>query len=103
MAPRHYKLDWIRSGKLLDFLILDSSAYTIFTKQSAISRKRDSLKKTVKKSAKAITRPFKKFNQSISSHSTRQLIPSRSSSAIPPSVDEADGDNAKSVADKGSA
>ena len=69
MAPRYYKSDWIRSGKASEFLMMAKSADTISTKSSIISGKAASLKKTVKKSAKAITQPFKKLKQSISSHS----------------------------------
>jgi hypothetical protein len=102
MAPRHYKLDWIRSGKSSEFLTMAKSADTMSTKSSIISGKTASLKNTAKKSAKAITRPFKKFKQSISNRSARRSTTSRSSSAIPASDHEADGDNAKSVADNGS-
>ena len=59
MAPRYYKSDWIRSGKASEFLTMAKSADTISTKSSIISGKAASLKKTVKKSTKAITQPFK--------------------------------------------
>ena len=103
MALRYYKSDWIRSGKASEFLTMAKSADTISTKSSIISGKAVSLKKTVKKSAKAITQPFKKLKQSISSHLATRSTISRSSSAIPPSDHEADGNNPKSIADNGSA
>jgi hypothetical protein len=79
------------------------SADTMSTKSSTISGKAASLKKTVKKSAKALTQPFKKFKQSLSSRSATRSTISRSSSAIPPSNHEPDGNDAKSAADNGSA
>ena len=103
MALRYYKLDWIRSGKVSEFLMMAKSADTISTKSSITSGKAVSLKKTVKKSTKAITWLFKKLKQSISSHLATQSTTSHSSSAIPPSDHEADGDNPKSIADNGSA
>ena len=54
MALKHYKLDWIRSGKASEFLTMAKLADTISTKSSIISGKAVSLKKTVKKSTKAI-------------------------------------------------
>ena len=86
-----------------EFLTMAKSADTISTKSFIILGKAASLKKTVKKSTKTITQPFKKFKQSISSHSDTQSTTSCSSSAIPPSDHEANGNNAKSVTDNGSA
>jgi hypothetical protein len=89
MALRHYKLDWIKSGKLSEFFTMAKSADTMSTK-SSISAKAASIKKTVKKS---ITQPFKKFKQSLSARSTTRSTTSRSSTVILPSDHEADGDN----------
>jgi hypothetical protein len=102
MAPRHYKLDWISSGKLSEFFTMAKSADTTSTKSSIFSGKATSIKKTVKKSANAITRPFKKFKQSLSGRSATQSTTSRASSILP-SDHEADGDNANTVADDRSA
>ena len=102
MAPRHYKLDWIMSGKSSEFFTMAKSADTMSTK-SSISAKATSIKKAVKKSAKAFTRPFKKFKQSFSGRSATRSTTSRSSTVILPSDHETDGDNANSVADDGSA
>jgi hypothetical protein len=77
------------------------SSETMSTKSSIVSGKTASLKKTVKKSAKAITQPFKKIKQALSIRSATRSTTSRSSTAFPPSNNEADND--KSVADNGSA
>jgi hypothetical protein len=78
------------------------SADTTSTK-SSISAKATSIKKAVKKSAKAFTQPFKKFKQSLSGCSATRLTTSRSSTVILPSDHEADSDNTNSVADDESA
>jgi hypothetical protein len=69
------------------------SAETMSTKSSLISSKAASLKKTVKKSAKAIGQPFKKFKQSLANCLTTCSTTSRSSTALPTSDHEADGVN----------
>ena len=56
-------MDWISSGKLSEFFTMAKSADTTSTKSSIFSGKATSIKKTVKKSANTITRPFKKFKQ----------------------------------------
>ena len=72
------------------------------TKSSLISSKATSLKKTVKKSAKAIGQPFKKIKQSLANHSTTHLITFCSSTALAASDHdanhEADGVNDRSIA-----
>ena len=103
MAPRHYKLDWISSGKSSEIFTMAKSVDIMSAKSSIFSGKATSIKKTVKKSAKAITRPFKKFKQSLSSRSATRSTTSRSSSASLPSDHEADGDHTNSVADDQSA
>ncbi len=90
MALRHYKLDWISSGKSSEIFTMAKSVDTMSAKSS-------------KESAKAITRPFKKFKQSLSSCSATRSTTSHSSSAILPSDHEANGDHANSVADNQSA
>jgi len=72
-------------------------------KSSIISGKSASLEKTVKKNAKAITWPSKKIKQSLSIHLETHLTTSHSSIAIITSNNDANGDNAKSVVDIGSA
>ena len=79
------------------------SAETMSNKSSLISSKAASLKKTVKKSAKAIGRPLKKFKQSIANRLTTHLTTSRSSTALPISDDKTDGFNDKSIGSDGSA
>jgi hypothetical protein len=77
------------------------SAETESTKSSTISGKAVSMKKTIKRSAKAIARPFKKVKQSFSTRSATRSIASRLSMVLPPSDNEADNLNAKSVSDNG--
>jgi hypothetical protein len=79
------------------------SADTVSNKSSIISGKTAALKKTVKTSAKAITRPFKKLKQSLSVRSDTRSVTSRSSTAFPPSDHEADLDDTASAAENGSA
>jgi hypothetical protein len=84
---------------LSEFLTMAKSAETLSTKSSIISGKAASLKKAVKKGAKAVGRPFKKIKQSLSIRSTTHSIASRSSTAPPPSDNEADNLDDKSVPD----
>jgi hypothetical protein len=83
------------------------SANTTSTKSSIVSSKAASIKKTAKKSAQAIARPFKRFKQSLSGRSATRSTISRSSTVLlsdhEASNHEADDDNANSVADDGSA
>ena len=47
-------MDWVRRGMLLEFLTMAKSAETLSTKSSIISGNAASLKKAVKKGAKAV-------------------------------------------------
>jgi hypothetical protein len=87
---------------LSDFFTMAKSADTGSTKSSSISGKAASLKKTLKRSTKAITRPFKKVKQPFSARSATHSIASRSSTALPPSDNEADDPDVRSVTDNGS-
>jgi hypothetical protein len=78
------------------------SAETGSTKSSSISTKAASLKKTIQRTAKAIARPFKKVKRSFSTRSATRSIASRSSTALPPSDNEADDPDVRSVTDNGS-
>ena len=99
------------TGSMVSFqdynFTMAKSAETMSTKPSLISSKAASLKKTVKKSAKAIGRPFKKIKQSLANHSTTHLIASHSSTALATSDHEADheadGVNDRSITGDGSA
>src|ERR1700720_1140649 len=102
MAPRHYKLDWIKTSKSSKFFTMAKSV-DMTSAQSSISSKAASIRKAVKKSTNVLTRPFKKFKQSISGHSATQSTMSRPSMVILPPNREANGDNANSVIDDGSA
>jgi hypothetical protein len=79
------------------------STDTRSAKSSIISSRAASLKKTIKSSAKAISRPFKKVKQSFSIRSASRSMASRSSTALPPSDNDDDDDHAKSVTDEESA
>jgi hypothetical protein len=59
------------------------SADTTSTKSSVVSGKAASIKKTAKKSAQAIARPFKRFKQSLSGRSATRSTISRSSTVLP--------------------
>ena len=74
-------------------------AETRSTKSSTISGKAVSVTKTIKRSVKAIAQPFKKVKQTFSTRSATHSITSCSSSTLPPSDNEADDLNAKSVTD----
>ena len=102
MALRHYKLDWIKNSKSSEFFTMAKSVDTT-SAQSSISSKATSIKKAVKKSTTVLTRPFKKFKQSISGRSATRLTTSHSSTVILPPDGEADDDNTNSVIDDGSA
>ena len=96
-------MDWIDSGTSSGLFTMAKSAETMSNKSSLTSSKAASLKKTVKKSAKAIGRPLKKFKQSIANRSTTLSTTSHSSTALPISDDETDGFNDKSIGGDGSA
>jgi len=64
---------------LSDLLTMAKSAETGSTKSSTISSKAASIKKTIKRSAKAIAQPFKKVKQSFYTHSATCSIASHSS------------------------
>src|ERR1700720_2271783 len=102
MAPRHYKLDWIKTSKSSKFFTMAKSV-DMTSAQSSISSKATSIRKAVKKSTNVLTQPFKKFKQSISGRSATQSTMSHSSTVIHPPNREANGDNTNSVIDNGSA
>jgi hypothetical protein len=79
----------------LDLLTMAKSAETESTKLSTISGKAASMKKTIKRSVKAIARLFKKVKQSFSTRSATCSIASCSSTVLPPSDNEVDNLNAK--------
>ena len=68
-------------------------AETSSTKSPLVSSKAASLKKSVKKTAKAVARPFKKLKQSLSVSSSRRLLRSQSSVVLPLSDNEPGDDN----------
>lgn len=65
---------------------MSKSTETSSTKSSLVSRKAASLKNTVKKGAKVVTRPFKKIKQALSISSRSSL--SRTSLSLPLSGNE---------------
>jgi hypothetical protein len=79
------------------------SADSMSTKLSIVSSKAASLEKTFKKGTNAVTRPFKKFKQSVSIRSATHSTPSRSSTPFPPSDHEAVADDVNSATDNQSA
>jgi hypothetical protein len=85
---------------LLTLSIMALAAEASSTKSSLVSGKAASLKKTVQKGAKAITRPFKKLKQSFSSSSRSSR--SHSTMTLPLSDNEPSNTSDKSGSERGS-
>src|ERR1700735_5217744 len=81
------------------------SAKSASSKSAIISSKAASLKKTVQKGAKAVAQPFKKLKRTLSirsAASATRSTTSRSSTVLPPSINEVEDSDEKSDADSGS-